>query len=122
MSQPATRTTTDWTLAGALIGLGGLFCLWFWPAPDWPTRDLVALLVFAVPPLLLGVAKLAGARTAGYWGSVLALAWFSHGIMVAWTRPAELVFALLETALALVIIFAANLPGLKGRFGTRKRG
>ena len=73
-------------------------------------------------PLLLGVAKLAGARTAGYWGSVLALAWFSHGIMVAWTRPPELGYALLETALALVIIFAANLPGLRGRLGGRKRG
>jgi len=122
VSEPAARTPTDWTLAAALIALGALFCVWFWPAADWPTRDVVALLVFAAPPLLLGVAKLAGARTAGYWGSVLALAWFSHGIMVAWTRPPELGYALLETALALVIIFAANLPGLRGRFGGRKRG
>lgn len=117
----APRTRAGWTLVVALFALASLFLVWFWPARGWPTRDVVALTIFAAPPLLLAVAGLAGARTAGYWGAVLALAWFSHGIMVAWTRPLELGFALLETALALVVIFSANLPGLKARFGGRKR-
>ena len=118
----ASRRPGSWTLVAALLALTALFCTWFWPAAGWPKRDVVALVVFAVPPLWLAVARLAGARTAAYWAGVLALAWFSHGIMVAWTRPPELAFALLETALALVVVFAANMPGLRGRFGRRKRG
>lgn len=117
----ATRSPVRWTLIGSLLVLGGMFCAWFWPAAGWPKRDVVALVVFAVPPLWLAVAQLAGARTAAYWAGVLGLMWFSHGIMVAWTRPPELIFALLETALALVVIFSANMPGLRGRFGRRKR-
>lgn len=109
-------------MIAALFALVALFCLWFWPAAGWPTSDVVALVVFAAPPLWLALAKTAGARTAAFWAGVLALAWFSHGIMVAWTRPPELVFALLETAIALVVIFSANMPGLKARFGRRKRG
>lgn len=118
----ASRSPGSWTLVAALLALTALFCAWFWPAAGWPKRDVVALVVFAVPPLWLALAKLAGARTAAYWAGVLALVWFSHGIMVAWTRPPELAFALLETVLALVVVFAANMPGLRGRFGRRKRG
>ena len=57
------------------------------------------------PPLWLGVALLrgGGART-GFWAGVLALAWFSHGVMVAWTRPPERLFACAEIALAVGIV------------------
>lgn len=102
-------------LVSALVILAGLFAAWFAPARDW-----TALVVFALPPLVLATAALLGSRTAGYWASVLALAWFSHGIMAAWTRPPEAAFGLAETLLALVVVFAANLPGLRARFG-RKR-
>ena len=56
---------------------------------------------------------------AGFWASVLALAWFCHGVMIAWSSPDERVLALLETALAVVIVFAASWPGLHARFGRR---
>ncbi len=115
------RANISRILIAALLALALLFCVWFWPAASWPTRDIVTLVIFAAPPLVLGLAGLAGARTAGYWGSVLALAWFSHGVMVAWTRPPELGFALLETALALVVIFSANLPGMRSKLGRSKR-
>ncbi|MGY0797817.1 DUF2069 domain-containing protein [Lysobacter sp. A286] len=117
--EPGTTTRShparSMPLVFGLIGLAVLYAAWFAPARDW-----VALTVFGLPPLALGIAAWFGWRTAGFWASVLALAWFSHGIMAAWTRPAELGFALMETLLALVVIFAANLPGLRARFGTRR--
>ncbi len=57
----------------------------------------------------------AGAK-AGFWAGVLALGWFSHGIMVAWTRAPERLFAIAEIVLALVMVFAASYPGMRARF------
>ena len=34
---------------------------------------------------------------------MLALFWFSHGVMVAWTRPGEALFAWLEIVLSLLV-------------------
>ena len=76
--------------------------------------------MFALPPLALAAATLRGWRTASFWAGVLALGWFSHGVMVAWSRGGERGYALAEVALALVIVFAASLPGLRARFA-RKR-
>ncbi|MGV8941597.1 MAG: DUF2069 domain-containing protein [Lysobacter sp.] len=108
------RATVSRTLVGALVALVLLYAAWFGPARDW-----VALAVFALPPLILAIAAMLRSRTAAYWASVLALAWFSHGIMASWTRPSQLVFGLLETLLALVVVFAANLPGLRARFSKK---
>ena len=98
-------------LVGALLALGVLFVAWFADDP----RPAVALSVFALPPLLLAVARWRGHRKASFWAGVLALGWFSHGVMVAWTRPAERGFALAEVALALVIVLASSWPGLRAR-------
>ena len=51
-----------------------------------------AVAFFALPPLLIAVSALRGGRQAGYWSGVLAL----------------------------VVIFAASLPGLRARFGGRR--
>ena len=59
-----------------------------------------------------------GARTALLAG-LLALLWFSHAVMVAWTRPPERGFALLALLLSLAIVFAASIPGLRARFARR---
>jgi uncharacterized membrane protein len=111
MPTPASRV-----LVAALTALAALFAAWFGanPAP-W-----VALAVFALPPALLAVGRWRGLRTAGYWSSVLALFWFSHGIMVAYSRPQERGFALAEVVLALVIIFAASGPGMRARLAQKK--
>src|SRR5690606_10547035 len=66
----------------ALIALVVLFASWF-----GIEGDRVALLVFALPPLLLAWWLPRAPALAGFWAGVLALAWFSHGIMVAWSRP-----------------------------------
>lgn len=99
-------------LITALIALTGLYLMWFGALPSpW-----AALLVFAIPPAVLAMAALRGWRQAGFWAAVLALGWFSHGIMVAWTRAPERLFATAEIVLAVVVVFAASVPGIRARF------
>ena len=107
-------TLTTRLLLLGLFGLCALFLFWF-AREGWPT-----LLLFAGPPLLLGLLAWRGGQLAAFWAGVLALAWFSHGVMVAWTRPPERWFALLEVALALVVVFAASAPGLRARFARKQ--
>ena len=100
----------------ALLLLALLYASWF--AHD--AHAVIALLVFALPPILLAFAVMARRRTAGFWSGVFALAWFSHAVMVAWTRPPERTFAWWALALSLAVVFAASVPGLRARFA-RKR-
>ncbi|MGQ4584654.1 DUF2069 domain-containing protein [Lysobacter sp. F60174L2] len=104
-------------LIASLIALVLLYAFWFGRAHP----DTAALLVFGLPPALCAFAAWRRARTAGLWSAVLALAWFSHGVLVAWIRPEERGLAWIELLLAVVIVFAASLPGLRARF-KRKRG
>ena len=98
----------------ALLALVLLYGAWFGGAAQW-----TALAVFALPPLLLALALPRHGARAGFWAGVLALLWFSHGVMVAWTRPPERWAALAEVALALAVVFAASIPGLRARFAKR---
>jgi uncharacterized membrane protein len=104
-------------LVVALLALSGLYAAWFGRQTD-PWAEL---LVFALPPLLLAIGRWRGRRTAGFWASVLGLFWFSHGVMVAWSRPVEAGYAWGGIVLSLVVIFAASWPGLRERFGKKKR-
>ncbi|MBU8975384.1 MULTISPECIES: DUF2069 domain-containing protein [unclassified Lysobacter] len=99
----------------ALLALTALFIAWF--AAD--ASPVAELLVFALPPLALAAGVLRRMRAASFWAGVLALAWFSHGVMVAWSRPAERGFALTEVVLAIVVVFSASLPGLRARFARK---
>lgn len=102
-------------LLAALIALAALYAAWF-----GGLGDIAALVIFGVPPLLFAIGTMLRMPRAPFWAAVLALMWFSHGIMVAWTRPPERGYALAEVALSLVVVFAASLPGLRARFGGRK--
>lgn len=102
-------------LAIVLFALAALYVLWF--AHD--RHALAAMLVFALPPALLGLAAWRGWTRAGLSTGLIALLWFSHGVMVAWTRAAERPFAFGEILLALAIISLASLPGLRARFSKR---
>ena len=105
-------------LIGALIGLLAVYVAWF-----APRAETVALAVFGAPVAACLAGVLLRRRTAGFWSGVLALLWFSHGVMVAWTRPGERALALAETVLAVVIVLAASVPGLRARFaGKGKTG
>ncbi|HTM69589.1 MAG TPA: DUF2069 domain-containing protein [Luteimonas sp.] len=99
----------------ALLGLVLLYGAWFGGASQW-----AALAVFALPPLLLALMLPRHGARAGFCAGVLALLWFSHGVMVAWTRPPDRWPALAEVALALVVVFAASIPGLRARFAKKR--
>jgi uncharacterized membrane protein len=109
------RHNSEWSLALALGALAIMYILWFRDA----TQPVAAIAVFAGPPLLLMAGVLRGSRSATFWSGVLALFWFSHGVMLAYDRPLERTPALAEVALALAVIVAANWPGLRARFGVQ---
>jgi len=102
-------------LVAALLALAAVFAGWFGLRSQW-----IAVAVFALPPLWFAIRLLrGGGARAAFWAGVCALAWFSHGVMVAWTRPPERGFALAEVALAVIVVLAASMPGLRARFGAR---
>jgi uncharacterized membrane protein len=102
-------------LIAALLALAALYTRWFHADDD----RVAALLVFALPPLLLGIGALVRRATARFWAGVFALGWFSHGVMVAWAHADQRGYALIETMLALIVIFASNAPGLRAKFGKK---
>ena len=102
-------------LAIGLFALAALFVAWSLRG----AHLLAGLVVFALPPALLGLSALRGWHRAGFTAAMLALLWFSHGVMLLWSEPTLRLFALGETALALIVIHAACLPGMRAR---RERG
>ena len=105
----------DLTLTLTLLALAGLFGYWFRADP----HRLAIVLVFVMPPLVLAAGTLLGRATARFWAGVLALFWFSHGVMRAWSTPAEAALAAGEIVLALAVIALVSLPGLRARFARR---
>ena len=99
-------------LALTLFALTALYAAWFWQ----DRHAEAALLIFAMPPLLLGVVAWRGWTRAGLSAGLIALLWFSHGVMVAWTNSQDRAFAFAEIFLALAIICLASMPGLRARF------
>ena len=98
-------------LALALLAMTVLYAAWC--ARD--AHALAGMLVFAMPPALLAIATWRGWHRAGFTAAVLALLWFSHGVMLLWSEPALRGWAAAETLLALVVIHAACLPGIRAR-------
>jgi len=100
-------------LLAGLFGLAALYVFWFlhegWHAVAW----------FAGPPLVLAALNWRGAQKPAFWAGLFALGWFSHGVMVAWSRPAERELALLEIVLALLVFTGATIPGMRARFFKR---
>jgi len=102
-------------LALLLVALAVLFAVWFAQDKHW----LATQLVFTLPPLLLALGVLVRRGKATFWAGVLALFWFSHGVMSAWSHPEVALWAWLELGLALAVIGVASTPGLRRRFGRR---
>ncbi len=106
----------DVVLAIALALLAGLYAWWF-----RHDRHLTAvLLVFVAPPLALLIGVLAQRSAARFWAGVLALFWFSHGVMSVWTHRETALFAWTGIVLALLIVALVSIPGMRARFAARK--
>lgn len=105
--------TSKRLLMFALLALAMLFGLWFVRGP----HALAALVVLVLPPLLLAIAAWRGWARAGFVAGVFALLWFSHGVMVAWSEPGQRAFALVEVVLALLVVYASSIEGIRARFG-----
>jgi uncharacterized membrane protein len=108
--------TSRCILIAALLLLSLSFALWF----RNDTHLIASLLIFAALPLLLAVALLLGANRAAFWAGVLALFWFCHGVMVAWSRPNEAGWAWMEIVLALIVVLASAWPRLAAKFSKRR--
>ena len=86
----------------ALVVLQPLWYLWLAP-PSSGTPWLA--LALTVPPLLVPLLALrAGARRALLCAGILALFYFSHGIVAAWVTPPARLPALLEAALCVILV------------------
>lgn len=105
----------DATLALLLVALAALYALWFAHDKHW----LATQLVFTLPPLLLAYGVWLRRGKAAFWAGVLALFWFSHGVMSAWSHRETAGWAWAELLLALAVIGVASTPGLRRRFGKR---
>ncbi len=102
-------------LSLALLALAAVFALWF----RHDRNVVAALLFFTLPPLLLALGVWTQRGSARFWSGVIALGWFSHGVMIAWADAAQRGYALAEIALALFIVFVSSASGLRAKFGKR---
>lgn len=101
------------TVFFALLGIAALFMLGF--RTQWQTAIFNAL-----PPLLFATAIALRVRTATFWASIMALFWFSYGVMDAWTfQGSTRLHALGITALSVLVIVAGSWAGLLARFGKK---
>lgn len=99
----------------ALLALVANAVAWFAPRGEW-----ITLAVFAVPAMLFAIGVARERPRAAFWSGVGALLWFSHGVMVAYTRRPELAYALVEASLSVVVVISASVPGLRSRFAKRR--
>jgi len=102
--------------ACALVAIAALYAWWF--RDD--AQRLAAWLVLVLPPLLLAPGVLLGGRLARFWAGVLALLWFCHGVMEAWSEAATRLQAWALIVLSLVVVFAVSWPALQSRLGGRR--
>ena len=104
------------TLALAALALAWQFG---WAPPERVPRALAAAL--HVAPLLPALVLFARRRrSAPFWGAVAALLLFAHGVGEAYADPAARAAALLQSALAVLLVFAASWDGLRGRWARRR--
>lgn len=102
-------------LAGLLLALAALYAVWFFGDRHY----IAVLLVFCLPPVLLTTGVMARRRRAALWAGVIAVFWFAHAVMAAWSRPAEGAYAWTAILLSVGIVLATCWPALGKRFGKR---
>lgn len=106
----------DLLLGLALLLLAVLYAWWFRADRHLPA----VLLIFVAPPLLLLAGVAAQRASARFWAGVLALFWFSHGVMSAWAHREAALYAWLEISLSLLIVALVSVPGMRARFAKKR--
>ena len=81
--------------------------------------DMGAVLVFAVPALLMSVLVFLRWAPANLLAGVLALGWFSQGVMQAYVEPSDRVWSLMVALLSVIIVLSVSWVGLKVRKAKR---
>lgn len=101
----------------SLFALAALFIAWygvFAPSVLFPRWFTLGVMLIPLLPVLGLV--VAGHRKAAFWGGVLSMFYFSHGVMEAWTSPEVRALALAEVVLSLAVIIGASWDGMRARF------
>ena len=81
-----------------------------------PTRmPVVIALGFSLFPLALPLLAIRHPRRALFWAGLVSLLYFSHGVMEAWSAPAERGLALAEIALSVLLIAALGIDAHRSR-------
>ncbi len=104
------------TRVARILCLGFYFCLFVllvawnvWLAPSAYFPVALVLLVMVSPLLLPLRGLLHGRPYTHMWASLLALLYFTHGLMEAYVNPAERFYAVTEVLLAVGLFSAAVL-------------
>ena len=108
------------TAAVCLLGL--LLLQWVWHAllaPPTRISAVGAAALFSLPLLPALALYWRGHRHAAFWAAVIALFYFSHGVMEAWSAPGARSVALVEAALAATLVVASSWDGMRARFTRR---
>lgn len=90
-----------------------------WLAPPAVLPPMFVAVAMALPILPAAVLALLRRPSAGFWGGLAALLYFSHGVMEVWSTPAARGPAWAETLLATALVFSASWSGLKARAAAR---
>ena len=105
-----------WILALAL--LQPTWHLWLSPSTLLPPVFVVVLMSLPILPAVL--LALFRRPSAGFWGGVAALLYFSHGVMELWSNPGVTALAWTETLLSVGMVVAASWRGLQARAAARR--
>ncbi len=105
----------------ALFGLLALQLAWHgWLAPPTVLPQGFVLALAAGPLLLVVLALLLKRPKALFAAALLALLYFCHGVMEAWSLPAVRGLALVEVALSVALIGFAGWPSWRDGLARRR--
>lgn len=102
----------------ALFLLQPAWHLWLAPSAMLPPVFVTVLMALPILPAVL--LTLFNRPSAGFWGGLAALLYFSHGVMELWSNPAVTALAWTETLVATALVFSASWPGLRARGEARR--
>jgi uncharacterized membrane protein len=109
-----------WTVLG-VFALLALQIMWhFVLAPPLTIPAWLITSLFALPLLPVCFLVLIKHRTFAFWGGAIALFYFSHGVMEAWTDRMIWQLGLAEALLSIWVIMASSWDGMKARFATKR--